>query len=109
MGVVSEVEVTLIDRLSREEDYLVRAALVRALGQSRSAIAQAAVRQALNDSHPTVRKEAQEALETTDVDEVVPSLGRLTTLVQEAGALLRDDDKPGALPPGPPRSTGSGT
>ena len=109
MGAVAEVEVTLIDQLSREEDYLVRAALVRALGQSRSAIAQAAVRQALHDSHPTVRKEAQEALETTDVDEVVPSLGRLTTLVQEAGALLRDDDKPGALPPGPPTSTGSGT
>ncbi len=109
MGVVSEVEVTLIDRLSQEEDYLVRAALVRALGQSRSAIAQAAVRQALDDPHPTVRKEAQEALEATDVDEVVPSLGRLTTFVQEAGALLRDDDQRGMLPPGPPTSTGSGT
>ncbi len=108
MGVVTEVEVTLIDQLSREEDYLVRAALVRALAQSRSAIAQAAIRQALEDPHPTVRKEAQEALQATDVEEVVPSLGRLTTLVQEAGALLRDEETPGTFAsPGASSSMGN--
>ncbi len=89
MGAVEEVEVTLIDRLSSEEDHLVRASIVRALGQSGSSIAEAAVRQALSDRHPTVREEAQLALAVPDESNAEESLGRLTALVQEASALFR--------------------
>ncbi len=88
MNVVQDVEVTLIELLSDEKDHLVRAAVVRALGQSRSPIAEAAIAEALRDPHPTVREEAQQAMDHVPQPDSLESLGRLTALVEEAGALL---------------------